>query len=188
MTSLQKLALDLGPLVVFLVSYYVFGVYWATGVFIVATLLAGGLSYALTSKVSPLMIFSGVFVVILGGLTIWLQNDLFIKLKPTIYYVTVTGILFGGLAFKRLVAKDVMEFAFQWTDEGWRKFTVRLGLFFAAMAVLNVWVAFTFSFVAWLWFKIAGLAVLSFLFFMSQMIMLAPYELKTPDKDTSPAA
>lgn len=185
MTQLQKLALDLGPLFIFLAAYYLLDVYWATGIFIVATVAAAALSYALSGKVSPLMIFSGIFVVILGGLTIWLHDDLFIKLKPTIYYGTVAGIVLGGLAMKRLVLKDVMEFAFKWTDEGWRKFTFRLGLFFIAMGALNVWVAYTFSFETWLWFKIGGLAGLSFIFFLSQIIMLAPHELKEEDSSTA---
>ena len=103
MTQLQKLGLDLAPLVIFLVSYYALGVYWATGIFIGATLVAAAVSYSLSGKISPLMMFSGVFVVVLGGLTIWLQNDVFIKLKPTIYYVCVSVILLGGLAAKRLV-------------------------------------------------------------------------------------
>lgn len=188
MNPLKKLALDLGPLVVFLVSYYAFGVYWATGIFIVATVIAAGLSYALNGKVSPLMIFSGVFVVILGGLTIWLQNDLFIKLKPTIYYVTVTGILVVSLLMDRLVLRDVAEFAFKLTDAGWRKFTWRLAIFFGVMAVLNVWVAFTYSFETWLWFKFAGLAALTFIFILTQAPLFERYELKDADKETPTAA
>lgn len=188
MKPLQKLALDLAPLFVFLVSYYAFGVYWATGIFIVATVVAGAISYALNGKVSPLMMFSGVFVIVLGGLTIWLQNDVFIKLKPTIYYATVTGILLGGLGMNRVVLRDVAEFAFKLTDEGWRKFTVRLALFFAVMAGLNVWVAFNYSFETWLWFKFAGLAALTFIFILTQAPLFERYELKDADKETPKAA
>ncbi|NOT42464.1 MAG: septation protein IspZ [Alphaproteobacteria bacterium] len=188
MNPLQKLALDLTPLVIFLVSYYVSGVYWATGIFIGATVIAAAISYAATDKLSPLMMFSGVFVIVLGGLTIWLQNDLFIKLKPTIYYLSVAGLLLVGLAFKRLVIKDLMEFAYKLTDEGWQIFTKRLAVFFVGLAALNVAAAYTLSFEAWLWFKIGGFTALVFVFFLSQEPLFNRYEIKSPDEETPKTA
>lgn len=173
-----KFALDLGPLVVFFASYYAFGIFPATGVFMAATLLAAGTSYALVRKVSPLMIFSAVVVMVFGGLTLWLKDETFIKLKPTIYYVMVSGILFGGLAFGRLVIKDVMDMAMHLTDEGWRIFTVRIGLFFLMMAGLNEFVWRNFSTDTWLWLKVWGFLPLSFLFFAAQMPLLMRYEVK----------
>jgi intracellular septation protein len=187
MNPLKKLSLDLGPLVIFLVSYYALDVYWATGLFIGATLIAGGLSYSWSGKISPLMLFSGAFVVILGGLTIWLQNDVFIKLKPTIYYVCVSVLLTGGLVAKRLVIKDLMEFAVKLTEDGWRILTQRLVIFFLVLGALNVWVAFTFSFDVWLWFKILGFTGLSFAFFLSQSSLFERYEIKD-DEQTAKTA
>src|SRR5262245_27243040 len=92
-----RLFLDLGPLIVFFVSYYAFGLLPATGVFMVATIAAAAVSYVMEKKIPPLMIFSGLFVVVLGGLTLWLKDGTFIKMKPTIYYLTVSSILFGTL-------------------------------------------------------------------------------------------
>ena len=188
MKPLQKLALDLAPLFVFLVSYYALDVYWATGIFIGATVIAAAMSYALSGKISPLMMFSGVFVIVLGGLTIWLKNDVFIKLKPTIYYVCVSVILLGGLGAKRLVIKDVMEFAMKLADEGWRALTIRLAVFFLILGALNVWVAFTFSFETWLWFKILGFTGLTFAFFMAQGPLFERYEIKPASDETPKAA
>lgn len=188
MHPLVKFALDLGPLVTFFASYYALGIFPATGVFMAATLLAAGISYALIRKVSPLMIFSAVVVMLFGGLTLWLKDDTFIKLKPTIYYVTVSGILLGGLAFGRLVIKDVMDLAMHLTDEGWRKFTVRIAVFFLCMAVLNEIVWRNFSTDTWLWLKVWGFIPLSFVFFAAQMPLLMRYEIKVPKDETPKAA
>jgi intracellular septation protein len=187
MHPLIKFALDLGPLVVFFASYYAFGIFPATGVFMAATIAAAATSYALVRTVSPLMIFSAVVVMVFGGLTLWLKDETFIKMKPTIYYVTVSGILFGGLAFGRLVIKDVMDVAMRLTDEGWRLFTVRIGLFFLFMAVLNEAVWRNFSTDTWLWLKVWGFLPLSFLFFASQMPLLLRHEIKDASEDKSKA-
>ena len=184
MHPLLKFALDLGPLVVFFAGYYAFGIIPATGVFMAATLAAAAASYALIRKISPLMIFSAIVVMVFGGLTLWLKDETFIKLKPTIYYVMVSGILFGGLAFGRLVIKDVMDMAMHLTDEGWRKFTVRIGLFFLCMAGLNEFVWRNFSTDTWLWMKVWGFIPLSFLFFAAQMPLLMRYEIKETGGET----
>ena len=184
MHPLVKFALDLGPLVIFFASYYALGIFPATGVFMAATLLAAATSYALVRKVSPLMIFSAVVVLVFGGLTLWLKDETFIKLKPTIYYLAVSGILFGGLAFGRLVIKDVMDIAMRLSDEGWRKFTVRIGLFFLCMAGLNEFVWRNFSTDTWLWMKVWGFLPLSFVFFAAQMPLLMRYEIKDTGSET----
>ena len=182
-----KLALDLGPLVVFFVTYYTLGIFPATGVFMVATLLAAGISYALVRKVSPLMIFSAVVVMVFGGLTLWLKDDTFIKLKPTIYYLTVSGILLGGLALGRLVIKDVMDIAMHLTDEGWRKFTWRIAIFFLCMAALNEFVWRNFSTDTWVMLKVWGFIPLTFVFFAAQMPLLMKHEIKQPSEDAKAA-
>lgn len=178
MNSLLKFALDLGPLVVFFVSYYQLGIMPATAIFMAATVLAGVVTYALSKKVSPLIVFSAVVVLIFGGLTIWLDNDLFIKLKPTIYYATVSLILAVGLMFNRLVIKDVMDMAMPLSDEGWSKFTVRMALFFVFLAGLNIYIAENYSFDTWLWLKVWGFIPLNILFFMSQVPLFMKHEIK----------
>lgn len=188
MRPVTKFALDLGPLVTFFVSFYAFGIYTATGVFMVATVVAAAVSYGLVRRVSPLMIFSAVVVLIFGGLTLWLKDETFIKLKPTIYYLAVSGILAGGLMFNRLVIKDVMELAMPLTDQGWRKFTVRVAIFFLCMAGLNIFVAENYSFETWLWMKVWGFIPLTALFFMAQVPLLMRYEIKDPDDDKAKPA
>ena len=180
-----KLGLDLGPLMVFFGSFYAFGIMPATGVFMVATLLAAATSYALTRKVSPLMIFSAVVVMLFGGLTLWLKDDTFIKLKPTIYYLAVSGILMGGLAFGRLVIKDVMDIAMHLTDEGWQKLTVRIAIFYLCMAVLNEIAWRNLPTETWVWLKVWGFIPLSLVFFAAQAPLLMRYEIKE-QKDETP--
>jgi len=188
MHPLLKLGLDLGPLILFFVSYYAFGIYPATGVFMAATLLAAAISYATIRKISPLMIFSAVVVMIFGGLMLWLKDDTFIKLKPTIYYLAVSGILLGGLAFGRLVIKDVMDIAMHLTDEGWRKFTIRIGIFYLCMAILNEIAWRNLSTDTWVWLKVWGFIPLSFVFFAAQMPLLIRHEIKDPNDETPKAA
>ncbi len=181
MNSLLKFLLDLGPLVIFFGCYYAFGITAATAVFMGATVIAGIVTYVLTRKVSPLIVFSAVVVLIFGGLTIWLNDDLFIKMKPTIYYFAVAFILAGGLATGRLIIRDIMDLAVQLTDRGWELFTVRLVLFFAALAWLNVYVAQSYAFETWLWFKVWGFIPLNLLFFMAQVPLFMRYEVKAEE-------
>jgi intracellular septation protein len=182
MNPVVKLSLDLGPLIAFFASFYAFGIFPATGVFMVATIAAAGISYALAKRVSPLMIFSAVVVLIFGGLTLWLKDDTFIKIKPTIYYVMVASILLGGLAFNRLVIKDIMDLAVHLTDEGWRKFTLRIAGFFLCMAVLNEIAWRNFSTETWLMLKVWGFIPLTFIFFAAQTPFLMRHEIKQPDE------
>src|SRR5262249_8461017 len=112
-------------------------IFFATAVFIVATLLALAVSYSLTRKL-PLMPFvTAVVVVVFGGPAVWLKNDTFVKIKPTIIYCLFGGVLVGGLFFGKSLLGYVLDAAFRLTDEGWRKLTLRWGLFFFGLAILN---------------------------------------------------
>lgn len=179
MNSTLKFLLDLGPLVIFFSSYYALGIMPATAIFMVATVAAGIATYILTKKISALIAFSAIVVLIFGGLTIWLQDDLFIKMKPTIYYFVVSFILAGALTVNRLVIKDLMELAMPLTDEGWTIFTVRLTLFFLFLGGLNIYVAQTYSFDTWLWLKVWGFIPLNVLFFVAQVPLFMRHEIKT---------
>lgn len=178
MNSALKFLLDLGPLVIFFLSYYALGIMPATAIFMVATVVAGVVTYMLTRKISVLIAFSAIVVLIFGGLTIWLQDELFIKLKPTIYYFAVSFILAGALTANRLVIKDLMDLAIQLTDKGWTIFTVRLTLFFLFLAGLNIYVAQAYSFDTWLWLKVWGFIPLNVLFFIAQVPLFMKHEIK----------
>ena len=114
------------------------GIYWGTGIFIVATAVALP-CYRWLEKRWPVMpLVGGFFVLVFGGLTIWLQDDTFIKLKPTIVNCLFGTILGGGLLlFGRPLLKPLFGTAFRLTDEGWRKLTLRWALFFFVLAAVN---------------------------------------------------
>src|SRR4051794_19108533 len=143
-----KLLIDIGPLLVFfLVNFLapvpqVAKIFVATGAFIVAMIAAMLFSAIRYRRISPLLWFSGIMVVILGGLTIWLHNEMFIKMKPTVYYAFVAGLLAFGLATDRPLLQRALGGTYRGLDaRGWTLLTRNWAIFFAFMAVLNeaVW-------------------------------------------------
>lgn len=178
-SGLARLAIDLGPLLVFFAVNFLgssFGpakIFVATGAFMVAMMAALVFSAIRYRHISPLLLFSGVMVVILGGLTIYLHNEAFIKIKPTIYYLTVAGLLAFGMATGRNLLKMVLGSAYPGlSDEGWRKLTVNWAVFFAVMAVVNeaVWRNTSTDF--WIGFKIWGAIPATLLFAAANVPML----------------
>jgi intracellular septation protein len=135
--KLYATALELGPLVLFFIANGRWGIYWGTGIFIVATAIALP-CYRLLEKRWPIMpLVGGFFVLVFGGLTIWLQDDTFIKLKPTIVNCLFGVILGAGLFFKKPLLKPLFGAAFKLTGEGWRLLTMRWTLFFFVLAAVN---------------------------------------------------
>jgi intracellular septation protein len=184
---LLKLALELGPLVLFfLANAYAdrFGVpserrlFAATGLFIAATLVALGLHYALVRRLPIMPLVSGVVVVVFGGLTLLLNDGLFIKLKPTIVNTLFGLVLLGGLAFGRPLLALVLGSMLSLTEEGWRKLTFRWGLFFLGLAVLNEIVWRTQDTDFWVGFKVFGIMPLTVLFALAQTPLLMRHEAK----------
>lgn len=183
-----KLLIDLGPLIVFfLVNFLapvpaVAKIFVATGAFMVAMIIAMIFSAIRYRHISPLLWFSGVMVVVLGGLTIWLHDETFIKMKPTIYYVLVAGLLTFGLVTGRPLLQRVLGSTYPGLDEtGWNKLTRNWALFFAFMAVVNeaVWRNSTTSF--WIGFKIWGALPLTFIFAAANIPMLLKHGLMKED-------
>jgi intracellular septation protein len=170
-----KLALDIGPLVLFFAANAKFGIYAATGAFMAAVLIALAVSYAMTRHVAVMPLVTAAIVLVFGSLTIVLHDDLFIKLKPTIIYVLFGGTLLVGLAFGKSFIGVLFDAVFDLTDEGWRKLTWRWGLFFLALAVLNeiVWRNFSTDF--WVSFKLFGVVPLTFVFGALQYPLLMKY-------------
>ena len=170
-----KLALDLGPLILFFAANARFGIFFATAAFMVAILIALGVGYALTKHLPTMPLVTAIIVVVFGGLTLILQDELFIKLKPTIIYVLFGGILLGGLAFGKPLLGMVFDSVFNLTEEGWKKLTLRWALFFLALAVLNeiVWRNASTDF--WVNFKVFGVVPLTFIFAAFQYPLLMKY-------------
>ena len=174
-----KLALELGPLGVFFIANQRAGIFAATAIFIAATVLALGVHYALVKKLPIMPLVSGAVVVVFGGLTLALQDEQFIKLKPTIVNCLFGVILGGGLLLlKRPLLKPIFGAAFQLTDEGWRKLTVRWALFFFVLAALNEIVWRTQSTDFWVSFKVFGIMPLTIAFALAQTPLLMRYEAK----------
>ena len=190
-----KLALELGPLVLFFLSNAYadrFGVapdrrlFAATGLFIAATLLALAVHYVLMRKLPIMPIVSGVVVVVFGGLTLALNDELFIKLKPTIVNTMFGAVLLGGLLFGRPLLAPVLDSVRALTEEGWRKLTFRWGLFFLALAVLNEVVWRTQTTDVWVSFKVFGIMPLTLLFALAQTPLLMRHEAKAESEAPAP--
>ncbi|HEY1708966.1 MAG TPA: septation protein A [Rhizomicrobium sp.] len=175
---LRRLALDLGPLFVFFGVYQFFGIYAATAVFMVAILTALGIGYWLERRLSPMAIVTAVIVMIFGGLTLYLHNSLFIKIKPTILYTIFGLVLLGGLAFNRLFIKYILEMGFELTETGWRQLTLRWGVFFLCLATLNEIVWRSFSEHTWVTFKTWGVIPLMILFSLAQAPLITRHHIE----------
>lgn len=182
-----KFALEMGPLLVFFFTNTRFGILTGTAAFVAATVVALAVSWLLARRVPVMPLMSGVFVLIFGGLTIWLEDDLFIKLKPTIVNGLFCVILLGGLATGRNFLKVALEAAFQLTEEGWRILAVRWAIFFAVLAVINEGVWRSVDTDTWVQFKVFGIMPLTILFSLTQIPVLMKHQI-TPSAETeSPA-
>jgi intracellular septation protein len=159
-----KLALDFLPLAAFFLAYKLAGVYWATGVIIGLTLVSLAVGYAMTGKVAKFPLFSGILITVMGGLTLYLQNDMFVKMKPTAANLIFAGLLGGGLMTNRMFLKDLLGSAIAMPEAAWRTLTVRWTLFFVVLAVLNEIVWRSMSEATWVNFKVFGLMGLTLLF------------------------
>jgi intracellular septation protein len=165
-----KPAVDYGPLAVFFVTYVTLGLMAATAALIAASLLALLSAWVLERRVPVIPLVTTAIVAVFGGLTLWLQDETFIKMKPTIVQALFALILLGGLAFGRPLLKPLVgPMMPPMSDAAWRQFTLRYALFFVAMAALNEAVWRTQSTDFWVAFKVFGLSGLTFLFILSQV-------------------
>lgn len=191
---LLKLALELGPLLVFffanmrgewLVARFPAlaelggPLFVATGLFMGATILSLVVSKIMLGHLPIMPFVSGIVVLIFGSLSIWLQNETFIKMKPTIVNALFGFALLGGLAFGKSLLGYVFNAAFQLDAEGWRKLTIRWGIFFLFLAVLNevVWRNFSDNF--WIAFKVWGTMPITIIFTMAQMPLVLKHSIST---------
>jgi intracellular septation protein len=171
-----KLALELGPLVLFFVANARWGIFTGTAVFMVAILIALAVSYALARRLPIMAVVSGVIVTVFGGLTLLLQDETFIKVKPTIIYALFGATLLAGLVFRKPLLEIVFDSMFNLTEEGWRKLTLRWSLFFFFMAALNEVVWRTQSTDVWISFKLFGAVPLTFVFAALQYRLLLRHD------------
>lgn len=177
-----KLALEVGPLVIFFIMNARLGIFYATGAFMVATAASLLTSRILYKRVPVLALVTGVFVMVFGFLTIYLHDDTFIKVKPTVVNALFAGILAAGLYFKRPLLKLALGEVLQLKEEGWRILTFRWIGFFLFLALLNEIVWRNFSTPVWVGFKSFGIMPLTFIFMMSQITLIMKHQIE----DASP--
>lgn len=179
----ERLILDFAPLAVFFFANAKYGVFIGTGAFMVAIFVAMLVSALRLGRISPLLWISGVMVLVFGGLTIWLHDQKFIQIKPTIYYATIAAALFFGQATGRPMLKLVLEQAYPGlTQEGWSLLSRNWAWFFVAMAAGNEIVRHMLSFDVWLLYKLWGVMPLTLIFAASQIPMLLRHGLSEDNK------
>ncbi|KAA9369236.1 septation protein A [Ochrobactrum quorumnocens] len=194
---LLKLALELGPLLVFFFAnargeslierFPLLGqigepIFLATALFMVATVIALAVSWSMTRTLPMMPLISGIVVLVFGALTLWLHNDTFIKMKPTIVNTLFGAILLGGLLFGKSLLGYVFDSAFKLDAQGWRKLTFRWGLFFVFLAIVNELVWRNFSTDAWVSFKVWGIMPITIVFTLSQMPLIQKHTLPEANK------
>ena len=198
LSPLLKLALELGPLGVFFLfnsrgeqiaeAFPVLQslgqpIFLATAAFMVAITISLAASLWLTRRLPIMPLVSGVVVLVFGALTLWLNDELFIKLKPTIVNCLFGSVLLGGLLFGKSLLGYVFDSAFQLTDEGWRKLTFRWGVFFFVLAIINeiVWRNFSTDF--WVNFKVFGIMPITLVFTLTQLPLIQKYAITDEARD-----
>ena len=180
----SKLILEMGPLIIFFVCYYnapipenlkndleeanLFKIIFATKIFVPAILVALFLGWFQTKKIAKMPLITAILVVVFGGLTIWLNNPIFIKMKPTLIYLIFSAILGYGLLKKKSYLKILMGSAIPMNEEGWLILSKRFVSFFVLLAFTNeiIWRFFSQDF--WVNFKTFGLPILLIFFMVLQ--------------------
>jgi intracellular septation protein len=183
---LPKLVIELGPLLVFFAGNAWGGIYFGTAAFMAATLISLAVARFRYHKVPVMPLVSAVIVFVFGGLTLYLQDETFIKLKPTIVYTMFAALLAAGLMLRKPLLELLFGPVFTLTEEGWRKLTVRWTAFFIVMAIVNELVWRNFSTDAWVSFKAFGFLPLTFLFALAQVPLMQRYG--EPPSEAGPAA
>lgn len=172
MDAKLRLLLDMGPLLVFFVSYRFFGLFMATLLLIGATLLSLIVTYAKEKRIAVMPLFSGIAVTVFGGMTLFFQDELFIKIKPTLINVMFATILLAGVVLRKPTLKYLLGEALQLTDKGWSQLSLRWGVYFLFLAGLNEFIWRHFSTDFWVSFKVFGMFSLTMLFTLAQLPLI----------------
>ena len=178
MKSISKLLIDIGPLAVFFIFYLRSDLKSAIIPLMIATIIAVLFSYIMEKKI-PVMPTVGAFIILIfGGLTIYFDNEVFFKMKPTIINLLFALILYGGVIVKKPLLKFLLGAAIKLEDEGWKILTQRWISFFIALAILNEIVLRTQSTNIWVNFKVFGILPITFIFTMIQFPLIKKYQIE----------
>ncbi len=175
--QLIKLALELGPLLVFFFVNARLDIFAATAWFMGAMVISLALSWLLLKKIAVMPLVTGAVVLVFGTLTLLLQDDTFIKMKPTIVNSLFAVTLLGGLLFGQSLLRYVFGEVYKLKPEGWRKLTINWGLFFVFLAISNEVVWRMFDTDTWVAFKVWGIMPITVIFSMLQLPILTRYAL-----------
>ena len=178
MKSISKLLIDIGPLAVSFIFYTQSGLKEAILPLMIATVIAVLVSYVLEKKIPIMPTLGAGIVLIFGGLTIYFNDETFIKMKPTIINAVFAIILYGGIIFKKPLLKYLLGAALKLEEEGWKILTQRWIAFFIALAVLNEVVWRTQTTDLWVNFKVFGILPITFIFTMSQFPLIKKYQIQ----------
>ena len=176
MTPLTRLLIEAGPLAVFFVTNSQAGIIAGTGAFMVATTASLLFAWKLERRIPIMPLVGCFFVLLFGGLTLWLDDELFIKLKPTVVNLLFATALFAGHVTRRNLLKPIFSGVFSLDEEGWRKLALRWACFFVLLAGLNEVVWRTMTTDAWVNFKVFGIMPLTLLFSALQMPMITRHQ------------
>ena len=168
MPPLVKTLIDLGPLILFFVADQLTDIFVATGVLIVAVAAAFIISWMMTRQIPILPSVTLGFVLIFGGLTLLLGDEEFIKIEVTLTNALCGAFLLGGLVKGKSLLKIAFGEMTDIDDEGWRKLSLRMGVFLIAIAAINEVVRQVVSTDAWVVFRVYGILLLTVVFFLSQ--------------------
>ena len=176
MNQFYKMIFELGPLVIFFVVNGKYGLFVGTGVFMVAAVISVCTMWLIERQLPMMPLISGVLLMIFGGLTLYLQDETFIKIKPTLVNMLFAIILWVGLIFRRPLLKYLFGSVLPLSDAGWRVLTVRWSLWFLALAFLNEIVWRTQTTEIWIQFKLFGVMPLTMIFVAAQLPLLNKYK------------
>ena len=179
-----KPATDYVPLVVFLIVYYRDGILSATAAIMIAALLALVLSYVVSRRIPYLPLVAAGLVGIFGGLTLYFEDEFWIKIKPTVLQLIFAAVIYGSYLLRKPLLKMLLNTAFPMQDSAWRGLSLRFALFFVVMALANEVVWRTQETETWVWFDTVGQMAITFIFIMAQVPYMLKHRLEEEEPQT----
>ena len=177
MRNISKLIIDIGPLAVFFIFYTRTDLQSAILPFMIATVIAVLFSYTMEKKIPVMPTVGAAIILVFGGLTIYFNNEVFFKMKPTIINLLFAAILYGGIVLKKPLLKYLLGAALKLQDKGWSILTKRWIVFFVALAILNEIIWRTQSTDIWVNFKVFGILPITFIFTITQFSVIKKYQI-----------